>query len=157
MLWNTIDLEWARPLQPMPKPSKGVIVHCSAGRQPKDRADAVAAIRAIHRYHRSKGWTGAGYHFALWDGGDVWGLRGWNTIGAHAKGYNARFHGVVYLGDGLNPTFEALSSLAEVIAAHDDANGEGLVLGHRDVSRKLCPGQGIYDWIKTHYELRGRP
>jgi hypothetical protein len=102
-----------------------------------------------------------GYSWAFDDLGHVWELRGWGRKGSHTKAdpdgrgsLNGRAHGLVYLGHGREPTPAALSAGAWLVAEHDRRYGAGFVAGHRDVSRKPCPGEGIYAGLVLPY---GRP
>lgn len=141
--------------------SEGVVVHCSAGRQPADAGDSAAALRAMQAWHLHLGWADVGYSWAFDDMGHVWELRGWGVRGSHTKAspdgrgsLNTRAHGLVYLGSGLAPTPAALSAGAWLVAEHDRRYGAGFVIGHRDVSTKTCPGDGVYDGLVLPY---GRP
>jgi hypothetical protein len=115
----------------------------------------------MQAWHFHLGWSDVGYSWAFDDHGRVWELRGWSRKGSHTKAdpdgrgsLNGRAHGLVYLGNGMNPTPAALSAGAWLVAEHDRRYGAGFVAGHRDVSRKPCPGEGIYAGLVLPY---GRP
>lgn len=133
---------------------EGVAIHCSDGRQPRDPQDSAKALRIMQSWHLSLGWSDIAYSWAFDDWGHVWELRGWGRKGSHTKAdpdghgsLNARAHGLVYLGHGQDPSVAALEAGAWLVAEHDRRFGPGWVIGHREVSRKQCPGDGIMDGL----------
>lgn len=130
---------------------EGVVVHCSAGRQPVDARDSAKALRIMQAWHFHLGWADVGYSWAFDDLGHVWELRGWGRKGSHTKAdpdgrgsLNGRAHGFVYLGNGLRPTAAALEAGAWLVAESERQYGPGFVIGHREVSAKRCPGDGVF-------------
>lgn len=141
------------PLPPIPRlpRSDGVVVHCTAGSQPGSVDESRAALRRLEAFHRRRGWRAAGYAWAFDDRGHVWMLRGWGRVQAQANqnpdgrgSLNHRSTGIVYLGSGEHPTPEALEAGAWLVAEHDRRYGAGWVIGHREVARKACPGEGVH-------------
>lgn len=159
---------------------RGVVVHCSAGQQPRSTEHAAERLRVMQSWHRAPkrwepvldgagqpvlrrdgtpkrrnvggcGWVEIGYSWAFDDLGNVWELRGWGHVGSHCSAdpdgrgsLNGRAHGFVYLGNGLRPTAAALEAGAWLVAESERQYGPGFVIGHREVSAKPCPGDGVF-------------
>lgn len=142
----------ARPMSSV----AGLILHCTAGRSPKSPEESLEIWRSVQRYHQdNKGWDDIGYNFGVDDYGQVLEGRGWKVRGAHAGGkWNSTHHGLAYLGDGKKPSSMALLAIKQFIDTHDDDYGEVALFGHRDITRKACPGDGIYAWMMDSYQHR---
>ena len=56
-------------------------------------------IYNIHNWHLANGWSGCGYHYFINKKGEIFKGRPDDTIGAHAKGYNATSLGLCFEGD----------------------------------------------------------
>lgn len=149
-----------RPRRGTPKPMEavaGLIVHCTAGNQPTSPQDSETRWLNVQAYHMDhKGWADIGYSFGFDDFGQILEGRGWGVHGAHAgPEWNRRYHGVCYLGSGESPTWKALCALREFIREHDRCYGGDLeILGHRDIASRTCPGQGVYEYLATHFPTR---
>ena len=61
----------------------------------------------IHRWHKQRGWSGAGYHFLVRKDGSVYRLRPEKYIGAHASGNNSDSIGICFEGDFQGETMGA--------------------------------------------------
>lgn len=135
---------------------EGLIIHCTAGRHPTSPEGSLEIWRRVQRYHQdNKEWDDIGYNFGVDDYGQVLEGRGWKVRGAHAGSkWNRTHHGLAYLGDGKKPTAMALLAIQHFIESHDEDFGEGALFGHRDISRKACPGDGIYAWMLNTYPNR---
>jgi hypothetical protein len=80
------------------------VIHHTAGTNNYTAAQVPGILRGIQAYHiDSRGWTDAGYNFAVDKFGGVWEMRAdsiaKNAIGAHAIGFNTGSVGVAILGD----------------------------------------------------------
>ena len=135
----------------------GIIVHCTDGNHPTSAEDALARWRNTQRYHmdaEERLYDDIGYSFGFGDFGQLLEGRGWDQHGSHSgPGWNANYHGICYLGSGEHPTELALSALHRFICEHDLRYGIGEVLGHRNITstKKICPGQGIYDYLVEQF------
>lgn len=103
-------------------------------------AAEAAAMRAIDREHRVRGWLTIGYAVACFDSGRVYEARGLGVIGAHAPGSN-HLPSFAFAGDFSRrpPTQAAVKSalaFAELVRA-------GRLVGHGDVYATACPGSGV--------------
>jgi hypothetical protein len=151
---NIVDREdWgalpAKTRSPFKGFVNGFVVHHTTG-QHLGRTDSAAWVRAIQRYHMSKGWADIGYHFLVDQFGQVFEGRGWDVTGAHAANRNGDTIGVAFLGDGSGQVpyavFRALEELYE--KACERYASTLLLMGHRDVGSTACPGDVIYSWLK---------
>jgi flagellar hook assembly protein FlgD len=92
-----------------------VVVHHTAGREPRNRAESAAIVRAIEAYHvKANGWNDIGYNFLVDPFGQVFEGRGGgvdqNVVGAHAQGFNTGSAGIAVIGTYSD---DAVSSEAE--------------------------------------------
>lgn len=107
-----------------------------------DGDDTSAA--AIHRYHKSKGWAGIGYHFVIRKDGRIETGRPLTKQGAHVYGINDRSIGFAFSGNGdLAPLTPAQTESGLDLAARlcelyriDVAD----VIGHREVNKLVQRG-----------------
>ncbi|TPP66324.1 Peptidoglycan recognition protein 5 [Fasciola gigantica] len=51
------------------------------------------SIRAIQKYHFSRGYSDIGYSFLIGTDGQIYEGRGWGVVGAHTYGYNRNGYG----------------------------------------------------------------
>jgi hypothetical protein len=80
------------------------VVHHTAGTNNYTSAQVPGILRGIQAFHMdSRGWSDAGYNFAVDKFGAIWEMRAdsiaKNTVGAHAIGFNTGSVGVAILGD----------------------------------------------------------
>jgi len=80
------------------------VIHHTAGTNNYSPSQVPGILRGIQAYHiDGRGWTDAGYNFAVDKFGTVWEMRAEsiprNAIGAHAIGFNTGSVGVAILGD----------------------------------------------------------
>jgi N-acetylmuramoyl-L-alanine amidase len=126
-----------------------LIIHCSATREGDDSINA----KVIDRWHRSRGWSGIGYHFCVLIDGTIEYGRDLNKIGAHTKGQNTGSIGVCYVGgvekDGKTPkdtrTTEQKESLLLLINTFKRLHPGLTIHGHREFSNKACPSFNCKD------------
>ena len=91
------------------------------------------SAKTIDRYHKSKGWSGIGYHFVIRKDGTIEKGRSLSKSGAHAKGRN-NYVGICLTGyDTFTPA--QISSLTKLLNN----------LGTKQVERhhENCPGKGL--------------
>ncbi len=117
-----------------------IIIHCAATPNGKEFHNT-----DVDRWHKERGWQGIGYHYVICVGGDIEPGRPVDIVGAHAQGHNAQSIGICMIGmDKFTlPQWEALQGLVfELTGKFSDA----VVIGHREVSKKLCPGFDVRSW-----------
>lgn len=133
-------------------------VHISEGAADyiNSEREAAAALRAIDAYHRSKGWAGIGYGFALvqarlpWRRPRIFRCRGFSRVPASQQGCNIGNTSIVVLGttrDQIRPsTVRALKefykrSPCKAIKGHRECPSTG---GDTD-----CPGDRLMAVVKS--------
>jgi hypothetical protein len=127
----------------------GIIIHHSVTSQGTDEKSVASILRGIDNFHRSKGWGGIGYNFAVDHAGRVYEARGRDIIGVHASGSNTDNYGICFIGNSdkkLSP--KAITAITELVTNLQNASGKKLkVQGHRDVNSTGCPGSKLYKEI----------
>ena len=119
-----------------------LIVHCSA--TPEGRDVKVETIKKWHTEER--GFSDIGYHWVIELDGSIRKGRPESRSGAHAKGHNKESIGICYIGgcdsdmkpkdtrtDAQKETLRCL--LIDLLGRYPEAE----IIGHRDVSSKICP------------------
>lgn len=129
-----------------------IIIHCSATRVGQELTP-----EALDGLHRSRGFSGTGYHYYIRRSGAVLNTRPIARIGAHTKGYNNHSIGICYEG-GLdahgNPadtrTPEQRTVLRLLVQQLRQRFPTAKVCGHRDLSPDTN-GNGTvepHEWLK---------
>ena len=107
-------------------------------------AAPTAAPADVHRWHRSQGWAGIGYHLYIRKDGSVHAGRPLWAIGAHVLNHNSHTLGVCCEGDYDTETAmpaPQLAALRETIAYLKTQYPEAQVKRHRDYGGTVCPGR----------------
>lgn len=68
-----------------------IVIHCSA-----TRVDCDFTAKDVDTAHRYRGFSCWGYHYYIRKSGEIEPMRDEDTVGAHARGYNAISLGVCY-------------------------------------------------------------
>ncbi len=99
----------------------------------------------IHRWHKQKGWSGAGYHFLVRKDGSVYRLRPEAAVGAHASNNNSNSLGICFEGNFETEvmTDSQKRAGAELVAYLKSRYGIGTVQRHKDVGKTSCPGKNF--------------
>ncbi|KAJ8923562.1 hypothetical protein NQ315_010141 [Exocentrus adspersus] len=102
----------------------------------------------------NRGWDDIGYNFLIGGDGNVYEGRGWGIQGAHAPKYNSRSMGICLIGNFENSTppsnqLDALKNLIQCAADGNKITSNYHVIGHRQASSTKCPGDYLYNEIKT--------
>jgi len=138
-------------------------VHHTAGTwQCEDKETCIAQVQDIQNLHMDKnGWDDIGYSFLIGEDGRVYEGRGWQVVGAHTFHYNAVAYGFCIIGNYMKraPKPVALQTTQDIIdcgvqLGHITKKYE--LFGHRDGRCTECPGDVLYDIIKTwpHFSTR---
>ena len=114
-----------------------IIVHHAAAK--------TASASDIHRWHKQRGWAGAGYHFLVRKDGSVYRLRPEKYVGAHASGSNSDSLGICFEGDFEKETMGTAqkNSGKELVAYLKKRYGISKVQRHKDVGSTSCPGKNF--------------
>lgn len=134
-----------------------IVIHTSASSQPG------VDIQTIDEWHRSRGWSGCGYHFVIlddnrsrrWRDGEVQEGRPPWIPGAHTQGLNCQSVGICAVGDGDAASFTncqwlSMSVLCISLIRKYDLRIES-VIGHHEVNGLVSSGEvdAIYSTTKT--------
>lgn len=119
-----------------------IILHCSA--TPNGRNDSA---KDIHRWHRDRGWSGIGYHYVIKVDGIVENGRPEYWEGAHAYGHNKDSIGICLIGtDSFSD--EQMYRLSELVRNLKNKYLPCEIIGHNEISNKICPGFDVKKWLK---------
>ncbi|XP_011197148.2 peptidoglycan-recognition protein LB-like [Zeugodacus cucurbitae] len=143
-----------------------VIIHHTAtpaGACRRNPSACAATVRAIqHNHQQQRGWDDIGYNFLI--GGsderaEIYEGRGFDVVGAHAVGYNARSVGIALIGDWTadlppRPVLDKLQQLITYGMQMGHIQRNYALLGHRQVKATDCPGNRLYNALKEwpHFE-----
>ncbi|XP_070572363.1 peptidoglycan-recognition protein SC2-like [Ptychodera flava] len=139
----------------MTTPVDFTFIHHTVGNRCYSQSACSAEMRGIQNYHMdSLGWNDIGYSFCIGEDGYAYEARGWGVVGAHTSGYNSVSHAISYLGnfDPVLPNEKALNAGQQLIDCGVSQNyikSNYRLLGHRDVGSTACPGQQLYNEIRT--------
>lgn len=131
---------------------KNIVVHTAATKPHMD-----IGFKQIDQWHKSRGWSGCGYHFIIRRDGVLEHGRPLHRAGAHTKGHNMRSWGICMVG-GLDSAGEPINNYthAQFVTLYILINGllyiapHAELLGHRDLSPDV-DGDGIiekWEWLK---------
>jgi hypothetical protein len=128
-----------------------IVIHHSVTSEGTSQAQVESILRRIDDQHRGNGWGGIGYNLAVDYDGRVYEARGIDIQGAHARGANTNGYGIVYIGDGRKGiTPKAVDAIKGLVASLQRHSSKKLdVVGHKDVNSTACPGDKIYDLVKS--------
>lgn len=120
-----------------------------------DREKCCAAMRGMQNFHiDDHGWWDIGYHFAVGSDGAAYEGRGWETLGAHALHFNSVSIGICLIGDWryeVPPAQQRKTAMALIAAGVELGyiKSDYKLLGHRQVRATECPGDALFNEIKT--------
>lgn len=121
----------------------GIVVHHSAGEQ---------GPLEIEKYHiEGRGYPGAMYHYIIHEG-KVYRMNPIEKIVFHAGvwSYNKTHIGICFVGNYMNKSLDAENRIAFQILLSSllMSIGDVEIIGHRDITATLCPGNKLYNFIK---------
>ena len=112
-------------------------------------------VRLTQTYHiESQHWADIAYNFLVGGDGLVYVGRSWEYEGAHAFNWNNISIGISFIGtfNDLAPTKNqifAAQKLIELGVKEGKITKDYILLGHRQVSKTLSPGDVLYKIIQT--------
>nr|ABV60369.1 putative peptidoglycan recognition protein [Phlebotomus papatasi] len=137
-------------------PAPFVIIHHSyIPGECHSSSECIKAMQNMQKFHQNdRGWNDIGYSFGVGGDGNIYMGRGFSVIGAHAPRYNDKSVGICLIGDWREklPPEKMLQAVQKLIQSGVE---EGYIaknytlLGHRQVRDTECPGQKLFDEIKT--------
>ncbi|XP_011300882.1 peptidoglycan-recognition protein SC2-like [Fopius arisanus] len=153
--------EWgARPPRKTPEqlsvnPPPFVIIHHADSDGCTSQAICQARVRAFQNYHMDhNNWDDIGYNFLVGEDGNIYEGRGWRIRGAHSPSYNTKSMGICFIGNFQRRVPQpAAIKAAKALIDFGVANGEIMtnytLFGHRQTTTTICPGDKLYELIKT--------
>jgi len=142
------------------KPVPKVFIHHTETPGCTTLAQCKARVKSIQNYHMdSNKWSDIGYNFLVGGDGNIYEGRGWNNLGSHALGWNAKSYGIVFIGsfDSSLPNSKAQDAAKKLIACGqpDKISKNYSLHGHRDGVCTSCPGNALYNQIKSWPKFGG--
>ncbi|XP_046737185.1 peptidoglycan-recognition protein SC2-like [Diprion similis] len=141
------------PLRITPAPF--VVIHHTASTACSNQAVCQAKVRNFQIDHIDRrSWSDIGYNFLVGEDGNIYEGRGWDKRGAHTVPFNSRSIGISFIGNFMNrePAAAAVNAAKRLIQCGVELgkikNTYGL-LGHKQAAQTACPGDKLFDMIKT--------
>lgn len=107
--------------------------------------DLDQGVEEIHRYHRSLGWSGVGYHWLVRKDGSLEVGRPVSAMGAHCRGINHRSIGIAMSGHGDLAAWTPEQTETAVALAATLAREYGIdlpdIVGHREINKLIDAGE----------------
>ena len=149
---NEIVYDWGEELVYNNEPTQIIYHHSASGSK---------SAESIHEYHKSKGWSGIGYHYYIRKDGEIYRGRPEGAEGAHTKGQNKTSIGICVEGNFeeeeiTNEQVQSLYKLSMYITFKYDIYK---IIGHGEAGETLCPGEhfplesmkkNVIDGVKTY-------
>ncbi|XP_052227247.1 peptidoglycan-recognition protein SC2-like isoform X2 [Dreissena polymorpha] len=139
----------------MGTPVSIVFIHHTAMSECHTKDKCAEEMRVIQRFHQvDRGWDDIGYNFLIGEDGRAYEGRAWDRIGAHTLGWNNVAIAFSIMGDYSHklPNDAALDAVHAMIDCGiklGKITPDYKLYGHRDAGNTECPGQQLYDLIRT--------
>ncbi|XP_047359704.1 peptidoglycan-recognition protein LE-like isoform X2 [Vespa velutina] len=152
-----------QPLTKMKPPVPYVIISHTATEFCTTQSECTLHVRFAQTFHiESRKWSDIAYNFLVGGDGLAYVGRSWDYMGAHAFGYNNRSIGISFIGtfNSVVPPKTQLHAAQRIIELGVKAGKiakDYKLLGHRQVSKTLSPGDALYSIIKTWPHWVPRP
>nr|XP_050863643.1 peptidoglycan recognition protein 3-like [Vespula vulgaris] len=140
-----------------------VVIHHSDTVGCNTQAICQARVRSFQNNHmNTKKWDDIGYNFLVGEDGNVYEGRGWGKHGSHSVQYNAKSIGICLIGKFTNtvPNSASVRATQNLIAygvANNKIKSDYKLLGHRQTAQTSCPGNALYNLIKTWAHWSEKP
>jgi N-acetyl-anhydromuramyl-L-alanine amidase AmpD len=124
-----------------------IVLHCSA-----TKAGQRVTVADIDSWHKQRGFKKIGYHYVIYESGEIATGRELTEVGAHVEGHNTESIGICYTG-GLDAgtgkpadtrTESQKKAIRELLQTLKMQFPKATICGHRDFS-KDTNGNGIID------------
>nr|XP_033328400.1 peptidoglycan-recognition protein LC-like [Megalopta genalis] len=145
----------SHPLAKLTLPVPYVIIGHTATEGCIKQSECTHRVRFAQTFHiESRHWSDIAYNFLVGGDGYVYIGRDWDHIGAHAFGYNNISIGISFIGtfNTIKPNnrqLHAAKKLIELGVKKGKITKNYKLLGHRQVSATLSPGDVLFSIIKT--------
>ncbi|XP_014228390.1 peptidoglycan-recognition protein SC2-like [Trichogramma pretiosum] len=152
--WSTKSIK-AQVQRLQENPPSYVVIHHSATDTCTTRAICQARIRNFQDYHiRTKKWNDIGYNFLIGEDGNIYEGQGWDVAGNHTSKYNEMSIGICIIGNYNNRVpnqgaIRAVQLLIEYGISSNKINEKYSLIGHRQAGHTNCPGDKLYELLKT--------
>lgn len=139
----------------MKLPVPYVIISHTATQFCSIQSECTFYVRFAQTFHiESRNWSDIGYNFLVGGDGYVYVGRSWDYMGAHAFGYNNISIGISFIGtfNTVKPSKQQLyvvQKLIELGVEKGKIAPDYKLLGHRQVSQTVSPGDALYSVIQT--------
>ncbi|CAH1101152.1 unnamed protein product [Psylliodes chrysocephalus] len=136
-------------------PPPYVVIHHSETPSCTTSDSCTRRVKNIQDFHiNSRGWSDIGYNFLIGGDGNVYEGRGWGIRGAHVPKYNSRSIGICMIGNfqSSTPPSNQMEALKNLISCGTDSNkiaSDYHLIGHRQGKDTDCPGDALYNLVKT--------
>ncbi|XP_053330050.1 uncharacterized protein LOC128503881 [Spea bombifrons] len=130
-----------------------VLIHHTAGASCTSKSACIKQVKSIQSYHIDKrGYCDIGYNFLVGEDGLVYEGRGWKTQGVPT--YSQPSIGISVIGTFSKraPNKKALNAVKSLIncgVSNGYIRKDYILKGHRNLGKTDCPGDKLYDIIKT--------
>ncbi|XP_076750760.1 peptidoglycan-recognition protein LC [Xylocopa sonorina] len=145
----------AAPLTKMKLPVPYVIISHTVTDFCTTQSECTFRVRMAQTFHiESRKWSDIAYNFLVGGDGLIYVGRSWNYMGAHSFGFNNRSIGISFIGtfNTVVPPKRQLQAAQRIIELGVEGSKiakDYKLLGHRQISPTLSPGDALFDTIKT--------
>ncbi|XP_053603549.1 peptidoglycan recognition protein-like isoform X2 [Plodia interpunctella] len=139
----------------LPHPVDLVVVQHTASADCLTDEQCESTLRGIRYYHKHElGYDDIAQSFLIGGNGKVYEGAGWSRVGAHTRNYNNRSVAISFVGNFMNklPSSKALQAALDLITfgvKNDYLSADYHVVGHRQVSRTLSPGDVLQKEVEV--------
>ncbi|XP_011873222.1 PREDICTED: peptidoglycan-recognition protein LC-like [Vollenhovia emeryi] len=144
----------SEPLTKMKLPVPYVIISHTATEFCTTQSQCTFHVRFAQTFHiESRKWSDIAYNFLVGGDGLAYVGRSWDFVGAHSFGFNNRSIGISFIGtfNTVVPPKVQLHAAQKIIELGVKAGkiaSDYILLGHRQISKTLSPGDALYNEIK---------
>jgi len=141
------------PLTKMKLPVPYVIISHTVTKFCTTQSECIVYVKAVQIFHmESNNWSDIGYNFLVGGDGLAYVGRSWDYIGAHSYGYNDKSIGISFIGtfNSVVPPktqLHAAQKIIELGVKTGKIAPDYKLLGHRQVTNTLSPGNALYNEI----------
>ncbi|EFN77212.1 peptidoglycan-recognition protein LC isoform X1 [Harpegnathos saltator] len=145
----------SQPLTRLKLPVPYVIISHTATDFCTTQSECTFHVRFAQTFHiESRKWSDIGYNFLVGGDGLAYVGRSWDYVGAHSFGFNNRSIGISFIGtfNSVIPPKVQLHAAQKIIELGVKAGKiapDYKLLGHRQISKTLSPGDALYSILKT--------